>query len=375
MAADALALLRHLAELRRLDPSYSKGEVLGSMITEPPQPVIEAFKVFADTNLNDPLLFSQAAALEREVVEYFSAYFRSPSSSGFITSGGSESNLTALYVLRELRKGKVVLVPSSAHVSVLKACKVLGLRPVIIELDGGYKPRLDAIEDALKRLREEVVALVMTVGTTDLGIVEPVDAASKICEDYGVPIHVDAAFGGVVAQALGVRTVFDFRLRTVATLSVDLHKLLTPAPGGLLLFRERSLEDLVTFEAPYLPGGRQRGLLGTRTGGSAAAMWLSIRLYGADGFKGLARRLMEVTRHLAERLVEEGFELVVYPELPLVAVRVRDRERLLAELWKRRLFVSPSSVPDVVRIVVEPHVTKEHVERLVRSLRELGAQN
>ena len=364
-------ILEYLKRLRDMEPSFSKGEIFSTMITKPHPIVVEAFKIFIDTNLNDPILFKQIHKLEGEVIEFFSKYFNSKTPSGFITTGGSESNITALYILRETTDKRKVIVPISAHVSIFKACKILGLKPVTVDLDENYMPRIDEIERNLKQ-NQDIAAIVLTVGTTDLGLIEPVDEVSKICGEHNVPIHVDAAFGGIIAQTLiklGYKLPrFDFTVESVATMTIDPHKLFAPIPGGIILFKNQELRKPLTFTAPYMPLGKQTTLLGTRTGGSAAAIWTAIKLLGEKGLRKLVLRLMELTSYLAKRLEEEGLTLIVKPQLPIIAVKVKNRERVLEELWKRKIYVSPSTIPEIIRIVIEPHITKQHIDKLIENL-------
>ena len=125
MGLDVENIIRVLYELRSKDPSYD--EILGAMITKPPDYLVKAYEVFIDTNINDPWLFKTAYSLGREAVDWFSRLFHGKGP-GVLTYGGSESNLTALYILREVRRGRYVVAPKTAHISIKKACRVLGLQ-------------------------------------------------------------------------------------------------------------------------------------------------------------------------------------------------------------------------------------------------------
>lgn len=362
-----------LRKLRSEDPSYSKGEVLGSMTIDPPEYLLEAFKVFANTNLNDPKLFQVARSLEEESVRWLSKLLYGEGY-GFLTYGGTESNITALYVLRELTGGDVVVAPRSAHYSIRKACKILRLSLVEVGLREDYYPDLDSMCEAIRRYRDRLAGVVLTAGTTELGVVEPVDELAERCRDVEYAVHVDAAYGGLLAQVLresGLKLpIFDFRVEVVYTVSVDLHKLVAPVPCGALLLRSRELEELVTFEAPYMPSGKQRTLLGTRSGGVAAVAWAVSQALGVEGLRKLARDLVARARYLSRRLREVGAEVVREPELPLVAFKVPDRDRVMRFLWSRRLYVYPLSIPGALRVVVGPHVTYEVIDHLVSTLEE-----
>ena len=367
-------VLRVLKEFRDMEPSYVKGEVLGSMTTEPPWFAVEAFKMFINTNLNDTVLFRGTYSLERECIREISKLF-SGSGYGFLTYGGTESNITALYVLRELRGGSVVVAPKTVHSSIRKACKILKLRLIEVEVGRDFNPLLKDMCGLIKRYGDEVVAVVMTAGTTDVGNIDPIAEFCEVCGDAEVPIHVDAAYGGLIAPFLrkhGYRIPkFDFSLRNVYSITVDLHKLITPIPASALLLRSRELEEIATFEAPYMPLGRQRTLLGTRTGGIAASAWAVLKVLGFEGIEKLALDLMERAKYLVKKLHELNLSVIKEPVLPLVAFEVPKRERVIEELWRRRLFVYPSAIPNVVRVVVGPHITYEHIDRFVSVLAQV----
>ena len=373
---DPRSVLEYLSRIRSLEPSYVRGEVLGSMTTEPVWYSVEAFKIFINTNINDPSLFTWTSWLERDVVKKISTLFNGRGY-GLVTYGGTESNITALYALREVRRGDVVVAPKSVHVSIDKACKLMGLKLVKTSLLEDYTPDLDEICSIARKYGERVVAVVFTAGTTDLGIVEPVDKFVKQCS-VDVPIHVDAAYGGLLAIFLRKHDSsiprFDFSVENVYSITVDTHKIISPIPGSILLYRTSELEEATSFPAPYMPEGRQRTLLGTRTGGVVAAIWSILEVEGFDGLEKLALELMEKTMYLVKRLREEGFTLVKKPVLPLVAIRVENRDKVIKELWKQRLYVYPSTIPDAIRVVVGRHLTTRHIDVFVEKLKNIVRQ-
>ena len=141
----------------------------------------------------------------------------------------------------------MVVAPRSAHYNIKKACRILRLSLVEVGLREDYYPDLDAMCEAIRRYRGRLAGVVLTAGTTELEVVEPVDELAERCGGVDYAVHVDATYGGLLAQVLresGLRLpVFDFRVETVYTVSVDLHKLVAPVPCGALLLRSRELED------------------------------------------------------------------------------------------------------------------------------------
>jgi len=172
-----------------------------------------------------------------------------------------------------------------------------------VEVGRDFNPLLEDICELVREYGVEAVAVAMTAGTTDEGNIDPVDEFCEVCRDTEVPIHVDAAYGGLIAPFLrkhGYRIPrFDFSLRSVYSITIDLHKLITPVPGSALLQRSRELQELATFESPYMPLGRQRTLLCTRTGGIVTSTWGVLKVLGYEGIEKLALNLMERTKYLS----------------------------------------------------------------------------
>ncbi|MCS7108943.1 MAG: tyrosine decarboxylase MfnA [Sulfolobales archaeon] len=367
-------VIETLKRLRSEDPSYSSGEVLGSMTIEAPQYLVEAFNIFMNTNLNDPKLFKVTHQLEVECINWLSKLMHG-GGYGLLTYGGSESNLTALYALREYTGGDVVISPKTAHISIRKSCKVLGLNLIEVDVDDRYIPKVNELCELIRKYEGRLASVVMTAGTTDLGVVEPVDRLVSECDDVKYAIHVDAAYGGLIAPFIAELDsdipVFDFRLSNVYSITVDFHKLVVPVPCSALLFRNRELEELITFDAPYMPSGKNRSLLGTRSGGIAAAAWGAIKVLDTDGFRYLARDLVARAKYLSSKLVDIGVKVLNEPKLPIVTFEVDDRDEVMRYLWNLKLYVYPTSIRNALRIVVGPHITYEIIEKFVNTLRNL----
>jgi len=87
-----------------------------------------------------------------------------------------------------------------------------------------------------------------------------------------------------------------------------------------------------------------------------------------EGLRSIAWDLIARARYLSKRLREVGVEVVREPELPIVAFKVPDVDRVMRLLWSKRLYVYPLSIPGALRVVVGPHVTYEVIDKLVSAL-------
>ncbi|MCD6461556.1 MAG: tyrosine decarboxylase MfnA, partial [Thermoplasmata archaeon] len=360
------------------------GRMLSPMYTTPLPEAVEAHMRFMESNLGNPGLYPGSAELERELVEWFKRLFHAPSgAAGRITSGGTESNITALWMAREATGKKAVVFSENGHFSIRKACSLLSMEPVEIPTGDDTLPDLDAMERALDRM--EVAAVVGIAGTTEFGLMEPIEEMAGIAEERDIPLHVDAAFGGMVFPFLtyesegpesgGGGRIFDFRLEAVATLSVDPHKMgMSTTPAGLLIARDPEWWDLTGVPSPYLTRPVHTGLLGTRASGAAAGAYAAVMTMGEEGYRELVARCMENTRYLRKLVEENGMTLAVEPESNVVVINDPEAKSTAERLRERGWMVSVTGKIPGIRIVVMPHVTREVIEEFVRDLVEVLRQ-
>ncbi len=357
--------LRFLEERRKGDPGYRSGRVFSSMCTLPKREVVRAYLRFLETNALDPRVFPSVRELEEEVVEEAGRLFSCPAAAGYVASGGTEGNLMALWVAREVTGRRKVVAPASVHYSVRKACRLLGLKLALVGVGEDYRADPRKVEEEVDR---ETAAVVATAGTASLGLVDPVEEMAEVAAEKGCFLHVDASLGGFMLPFLSVDYEWDFRVEGVSSLTADLHKMGgAPIPSGLLLVREGEWLERVGEEVPYL-GGRTHTLLGTRPGASVAASWIALKLL--DGRE--ARRCVQLTRKLAGGIRGvEGLELPVEPELNVVVFRHESLScsELERGLEEKGWVVSRSDFPEGIRLVVMPHHRPSHLTAFLRDLR------
>lgn len=143
-----------------------------------------------------------------------SKFFHNPNAKGYVTSGGTESNVQALRAFRNLKRvsNPNVVVPESAKFSFDKAGDVLRLEVRKAKLDDNY--RVDVF-DVERLIDENTVGIVGIAGTTSLGQIDPISELSEIALEKNVFLHVDAAFGGFVIPFIHPNVKFDFQLEGV----------------------------------------------------------------------------------------------------------------------------------------------------------------
>ncbi len=366
------ALRKRLERARRSDWDFTRGRIFGSLCTEPAPAGRAWIDPFRNANLGNPGLCPGSSLLQEELVEELLTLYHAPreGAGGWLVSGATEANVTALWTFRNLTGGREVVLPRSAHFSFVKALDLLGLEARWVRVDAAG--RMD-VRQARRAIGRRTAALVGLAGSTELGAVDPLEELSELALRTGVPLHVDAAIGGFFLPFLPEeerrRLPFDFSLPGVRSLASDPHKLgRAPIPSGVLLFRNLEETRAIEVPSPYLSDPRSRGLLGTRPSFAVASTFAALRSAGWEGLREQTRRL----RGLVERLLEGGkrlgLEPVTDPRLNVVAFRHPDPRVLQAELLERGWDVSLVQEPRALRLVLMPHARRSTVEGLLREL-------
>jgi tyrosine decarboxylase/aspartate 1-decarboxylase len=378
---DKEVILKELYELHELDYNYSDGRILGSMCTEAHPFAKEVYYKFLDTNLGDPGLFKGTKLIEEKVIQSIGNLLSLDKAYGNIVTGGTEANIMAIRAARNhARKYKgivdgEIIIPDSAHFSFKKAADMLNLKIVEAKLDDDYRIDVESVKQAIS---DKTVAIVAIAGTTELGLIDPIEEISKIAHENNIYFHVDAAFGGFsipFLRQIGYDLpVFDFSLDGVCSITVDPHKMgLAPIPAGGIIFRCEEYLDVMAVDSPYLTVKTQSTIVGTRLGASSAATYAIMKYFGKEGYSKLAKTLMDNTEFFAQGLKEIGYEVVCEPELNIVAfnhpeIEAHEFAKKLEELnWK----VSVAKCPVAIRVVLMNHIKRNHLEELLEDLKEI----
>ena len=374
-------ILKELEELHKLDSDYADGRILGSMCTEAHPFAKEVYCKFLDTNLGDPGLFKGTKQIEGKVIKSIGELLSIDNPYGHIVTGGTEANLMAIRAARNhARKYKgivngEIIIPESAHFSFKKAADMLNLKIIEAELDENYKIDIDSLKSSIS---DKTVAIVAIAGTTELGLIDPIEEISKIASENNIYFHVDAAFGGFSIPFLRKSgydlPVFDFSLEGVCSITVDPHKMgLAPIPAGGILFRKEEYLEVMAVDSPYLTVKTQSTIVGTRLGASSAATYAIMKYFGKEGYTKLAKESMENTLFLKEGLEDLGYDVVCEPELNIVAFNHpnMDTNELAEKLEKVGWKVSVAKCPKSIRVVLMNHIKLNHLKELLEDLKEI----
>lgn len=366
----------YLEQLLQNEKSYD--HILSSMCTPPTNLTRFIASEFSEINLGDPGLFPKAVALEKEVLDEIANILNAPKYwVGSTTSGGSESNLIGCWAARNwskevkgITKGKVLL-PKSAHISFEKTMDVLGLEIDWIPLTTNHQIDIEIVKE---KIDSKTVALVGIAGTTGTGVCDDIPSLSEIADDNKIPLHVDAAHGGMILPFLNdigmISPSFSFENEGVTSITIDNHKILgSLIPGGNIIFRSHDYTEKIEKRISYLSDSqtRQITITGTRPGNSVISAWVLLKHFGKEFIVSRVKHSFDLTKYLVEQLKEiPNLELIFEPTLNIIGFSTSKMtaEKLVEKLKKFNWDLSIFNY--WVRIVVMPHFTKEMVDKFIK---------
>ncbi len=351
--------------MHRQPRPQSFDRVLSSMCTKPHPAAQAAAADFYTSNPGDPETYQSIAKLEERAVSLLGSVVGDRSVDGYITSGGTESNIQAVRAARNSHSSTTpnIVVPETAHFSFTKAAEVLSVERRTVPVDETYRADIGATAAAIDTNTALVVGI---AGTTEHGRVDPIVELCELAHDAGARMHVDAAWGGFVLPFAPF--AWSFADAPIDSITIDPHKFgQAVVPAGGLLVRDRSLLDALATETPYLESPTQASLTGTRSGAGVASAVAAMEALWPEGYRETYERTMAIAERLACALDDRGFD-TVEPQLPLVTASI-----------PRSLFLSlreagwriATTATGALRIVCMPHVTRETIDAFLTDLDRL----
>ena len=165
-----------------------------------------------------------------------------------ITSGGTESNNTALRGIAMKNPQCQIITCLIEHDAILEPCKKLSQSG----FDVDYLPvdsfgMINPLE--LKNHISEKTCLVSIMfGNNEVGTIQPISEIANICNEKKIPFHTDAV------QAVG-KIPIDVKELNIDLLSISSHKLYGPKGVGALY-----IKNGISIDPVILGGGQENGL-------------------------------------------------------------------------------------------------------------------
>lgn len=165
-----------------------------------------------------------------------------------ITSGGTESNNTALYGIANKDKGKHIVTSSIEHDAILEPCKHLekeGFQITYLPVD---KYGLINPENVEREISSDTCLVSIMFANNEVGTIQPIKEIANIVHQKNITFHTDAV------QAVG-KIPIDVKNLNVDLLSISSHKINGPKGIGALYIKNGLKIDPLIFG-----GGQENGL-------------------------------------------------------------------------------------------------------------------
>ena len=357
-----------------------------------------------DKNMIDKDEYPQTAALENRCIAILADLWHAPDAgvaTGCSTTGSSEACMLAGMALKRRWRARVGDDPSrrpnlvmGANVQVCweKFCNYWEVEARLVPMEGD-RYHLDA-EQAAAHCDENTIGVVAILGSTMDGSYEPVADISRALDELAagggpdVPLHVDAASGGMIAPFLDPDLVWDFRLPRVASINTSGHKYGLVYPGvGWALWRDKdALPEELVFKVNYLGGEMPTFALNfSRPGAEVIAQYYTFFRLGFNGMKAVQQASRDIATTLAGEveamgeytLISRGDELPVFAFTTAATVTEWDvfavSRGLREHGWQVPAYTFPADRTDlaVLRVVCRQGFSRDLAELFLRDLRDV----
>jgi glutamate/tyrosine decarboxylase-like PLP-dependent enzyme len=287
---------------------------------------------------------------------------------GHLTSSGTFANLEALWVAGQLAPGKTILASEQAHYTHSRISAVLKLPFETVAVDGRGRMDVRALEERLRV--GDIATVVVTIGTTACGAVDPLPEILPLARRYGARVHVDSAYGGYFMLAEGldeeVRAAYD-AIAEADSVVVDPHKHgLQPYGCGCVLFRDATVGRFYKHDSPYTYFTSDQLHLGeislecSRAGAAAVALWATQRALPLKRGGEFARQLGQCRGAAVELHARicgsDVFVAPFAPQLDIVVWAVRGADAAESSQRARQIF-DTAATRDLHLALVELPVT------------------
>ncbi len=321
---------------------------------------------------------------------------------GHFTSGGAEANFTGVLIaLTRACSGYSdegacafsgqprLYVSVESHLAWLQIAHRTGIGRNAVRLvptDGTGRIDADALANAIqtdRRAGDVPVFVGATAGTTNAGMVDPLEDCGRIARAEGLWYHVDAAWGG--AGLLSKQAAAHMRgIEEADSVTLDAHKwFAVPMGAGIFLCRDNQLlGETFRVSANYMPATIEgavdpythsvqwsRRFIGLK-------MFLSLACMGWKGYRAHVAHALEMASMLCRLLEEREWRIV--NDSPLAVVCFVDARgsadpMQVAEdvVGDGRTWISSVKFEGqvVLRACITSHFTREdHLHALIDAL-------
>jgi L-2,4-diaminobutyrate decarboxylase len=295
----------------------------------------------------------------------------------------------------------IIITSQDAHFSLKHALRIMGLGEqslVTVPVDENRRIDVKLLEKTLNELQEtkDVFSIVVTAGTTSTGSIDPILPIAEICNNLGIWLHVDAAYGFAYCLVPELQFLFS-GIEQADSITWDPHKQFgVPIPSSLLFVKRKEDFKRMTIYGEYFnregdpePNPGLKSPPSTRPF-SALPIVTSIRFLGMEKVIERLRKPLKAIKTAYEELKNfKDVELFHKPDLGILCLRMTPEgipevqlnhlqqniyDRIKAE-GKRSISLTRLNNKVVLRFVVlNLNVTSDAILETVEYIRSLAKE-
>lgn len=332
-------ILLQVAEKMQDNFPYHHPLYAGQMLKPPHEIARLAYMLAMWINPNNHALDGGRAssAMEKEAVAEIALMFGWKEQLGHLTSSGTFANLEALWVAGKIHPKKKIVASELAHYTHERISHVLGVKFQKIACSKSGEMDLKKLETQLKK--GIVGTVVVTMGTTGIGCVDPLPEILELQKKYPFRIHLDAAYGGYfrMANNLSGATAKKYSLMQQAdSIVVDPHKHgLQPYGCGCILFKNPAVGSHYKHDSPYTYFSSTELHLGeislecSRAGAAAVGLWATQKLFPLVNCGAFSKRINSshsAAMQLYKKIIaDKRFIVLQQPEIDIVIWATKEK--------------------------------------------------
>lgn len=165
-----------------------------------------------------------------------------------ITSGGTESNNTALRGIAMKNPSSQIITSSIEHDAILEPCKKLSKNGFNVDYLPVNQFGIVESSDLKNHISEKTSLVSIMFGNNEVGTIQAISEISKICHKTNALFHTDAV------QAVG-KIPIDVKELGIDLMSISSHKIYGPKGIGALY-----IKNGIDIDPVILGGGQESGL-------------------------------------------------------------------------------------------------------------------